>query len=51
MTDPSNPKSEAEYWNRLVQAQHQYAQSLATLDILLFEESSYQSVAYRTVAD
>ena len=37
MTDPSKPKSEAEYWNRLVQAQHQYAQSLASLDSLLFE--------------
>jgi hypothetical protein len=37
MTDPSNPKSEAEVWNELVQAQRKYAQSLASLDSLIFE--------------
>lgn len=44
MTDPSNLKSEAEFWNELVQAQHKYAQSLATLDSLLFESPATNPV-------
>ena len=45
MTDPSNPKSEAEFWNEVVQAQHKYAQSLATLDSLLLESPATNPVS------